>query len=198
MGDGMPADLRISYIESRVLALTKSKSELFQKMLGTEEADCVRRFVNEEGCNRLFFTAAAKDMFVTEKLPDAKQKKKVVLVMKTAEVKYDEKKVDEMFDTVIVTDLLPAVLNSFHETLRCVYLPILTNPRNTTVSDWPSKAAQPVEPPCRLSSVALGPFPCCPIPHRYAPWLCPAHLAYRTLRPPPHVPTACRVGQRLH
>ena len=129
MGDA-PADKRIDFLRDRIVQLLKCKPELFDALLKTEEGELIKRFLNDGGCTRIFFSAGPKDMFVTEKLPDDKQtKKKAIFAMKLAEdVKFDEKKMDEMFDLCMVGDLSPAMLNNLYNTLRSVYLPIITNP----------------------------------------------------------------------
>jgi hypothetical protein len=129
MGDA-PTDKRIDFLRDRIVQLLKCKPELFDALLKTEEGELIKRFLNDGGCTRIFFSAGPKDMFVTEKLPDDKQtKKKAIFAMKLAEdVKFDEKKMDEMFDLCMVGDLSPAMLNNLYNTLRSVYLPIITNP----------------------------------------------------------------------
>ena len=132
MGDGLPPDKRIDWIRERVIILCKAKADLFDKMLQTEEGELVRKFVSDESTNRIFFVAGAKDMTVTEKMPDEKQtKKKAVYALKTKECKFDEKKMDEMMDNCVVGDLSPQILQNFYNMMRAVYLPILKNPKNT-------------------------------------------------------------------
>ena len=135
MGDVVP-DKRVDWIRDRVVPLLKSRNEFFDKMLNTEDGELVRRFCNEEGVTKMFFVAGAKDMMVSEHQPDDKQtKKKCVFALKLAEVKFDEKKVDDMFDKCVVADLSPAVLSHFYQLLRSVYLPVLSNADNTR--GWP-------------------------------------------------------------
>ena len=100
MGDA-PADKRIDFLRDRIVQLLKCKPELFDALLKTEEGELIKRFLNDGGCTRIFFSAGPKDMFVTEKLPDDKQtKKKAIFAMKLAEdVKFDEKKMDEMLNS---------------------------------------------------------------------------------------------------
>jgi len=135
MGDDYVSDKRIEWIRDRVVPLLKTKPEYFDKLTTTEEGEVIKRFVNEDGITKLFFTAGAKDMTVSEKQPDDKSKKKAVFAFKTGEYKYDEKKLDEMFDTCICADMSPLMLNNLYGTLRNVYLPILSNPNNT--QGWP-------------------------------------------------------------
>ena len=139
MGDDVPKDARCDWLEARVVPLLKSKSEFFQKLLATEEADIIRKFVNDEHPQRLFFNAGPKDILVSDKPPDDKQtKKKCVFVLKTGEHKFTEEKVHEMLDKVIVGDLSPTLLQNLHGLLRNVYLPLISNPKNTV--GWPEVA----------------------------------------------------------
>ena len=75
MGDA-PTDKRIDFLRDRIVQLLKCKPELFDALLKTEEGELIKRFLNDGGCTRIFFSAGPKDMFVTEKLPDDKQTKK--------------------------------------------------------------------------------------------------------------------------
>lgn len=59
-------------------------------------------------------------------------------MLKTAEVKLDEKKLDQLFNQVVVGDLNAALLEGMHGVLRNVYLPIISNPKNT--QGWPEVA----------------------------------------------------------
>jgi hypothetical protein len=128
--EGGTGDKRVEYLRDRVVPLLKIKPELFDAYCKTEEGELIKRFVSDGNCTKIFFSAGAKDMAATEKMPDDKQtKKKAVFAMKLGEdIKFDEKKLDEMFDKCVVADLSPAVLNNLYNTLRSVYLPILTNP----------------------------------------------------------------------
>jgi dynein heavy chain len=139
MGDGPPPDLCALWIRDKICPLLKSKPELFDKLYASEEGELIRTFVGSDGCMKLFFLATTKDMSVTDKLPDDKQtKKKAVFVVKTAECVFDEKKVEEMANKIVVGDLSPAMLNNFHALMRNVYLPIMSNPKNT--AGWPDIA----------------------------------------------------------
>ena len=60
--------------------------------------------MDDEGSTLLFFTAGAKDVQVMTKLP-ANHKKKAAYALKPAECKFDEKKLDEMFEKCIVGSL---------------------------------------------------------------------------------------------
>ena len=134
MGDA-PADARIKWIEERVLPLLKTKSELFTKLLSTEEGELVRRFCDGEGCSCMFFYGGAKELAVTDKLPST-HKKKVVFCQKTKDAKLDEKNIESMFERVIVGDLNGPILENLHGVLRNVYLPVVTQQS----SEWPEVA----------------------------------------------------------
>ena len=147
--DDAPLDARLKIIDERVSPLLKSKSELFNKLAQTEEGgELLLRFVNDDSCMRIFFTAGAKDMAVTDKFPDEKMtKKKVAFCLKTAEVKFDEKKLDEMLNKLVIGDVSPSMLQNLHGVLRHVYLPLLRNPKNTVVCCSPRPRSAP--PPSR-------------------------------------------------
>ena len=135
--DEAPLDVRVEKICDRVVPLLKSKPEFFRKLYQTEEGETIiKSFVNDEGSTRMFFLAGPKDIQVSTKPPDEKQtKKKSVFCIKTAEVKFDEKKLDEMFDKCIVGDLSPSLLQNMHGLLKNVYLPLVSNPRNMEVGN---------------------------------------------------------------
>ena len=137
MAEGGPKDPRLAFIAERVCALLRSKDELFFKLAESEEGEIINTFANSDSCTKLFFTAGAKDMQVFETIP-VNQKKKVCYVLKTADVKLDDKKLDLLFSQVVVGDLNAALLESMHGVLRNVYLPILSNPKN--MQGWPEVA----------------------------------------------------------
>ena len=135
MGD-VVIDPKAQWIADKVCGLLRIKDELFVKLMAVEESEAmVNTFLNSESSTILFFTGSAKEMSVMEKIP-AQQKKKVVYVLKTGEVKLD--KVETMFEKVIVGDLNAALLESMHNVLRSVYLPIISNPKN--MQGWPEVA----------------------------------------------------------
>ena len=140
MGDEMPPDVRLDYIMSKVTPLIKANKGMWDKMMAVEEmGDMVNSFVNSEGVMKLFFLGGAKDMTVQDKLPDDKMtKKKVAYCIKTDEIKFDEKKMDWMFEYMVIGDLSPALLPHFHGLLRNVYLPVMSNPRKS--GRWPDPA----------------------------------------------------------
>ena len=141
MGDGAPPDARLNWICDKVCPLIKGNKGMFDKLVATEDGEIIRTFVNSEGMMRLFFIGGAKDMTVMEKLPDDKMtKKKVAFCVKSCECKFDEKKLNDMFEKCIIGDLSPALLNNFHGLLRYVYLPIINNPAKSKA--WPEPAVK--------------------------------------------------------
>jgi dynein heavy chain len=142
MAEERPPDARVNWIQEKVCGLLRCKTELFQKLMGLEaEGDLILRFCNDESTRMLFFGGGAKEMTVWDKFP-ASYKKKVVYLLKPAEVKLDEKKLELLFEQVVVGDLNAGLLESLHGTLRDVYLPLFTNPKNTR--SWPEVATKVV------------------------------------------------------
>ena len=138
MADG-PIDPRMTFLEQKVCGLLRAKPELFQKLVASEEeGDKVRRFVNDDSCMTIFFQGGAKEMTVYLDQPPPHNKKKVAFVQKTGEHKLDEKKPETWFDQVVTGDLNAPLLESMHGMLRNVYLPIISNPKNT--QGWPEVA----------------------------------------------------------
>ena len=97
----------------------------------------IRRFCNDESFMRIFFAGSAKEITVMEAIPAA-NKKKIVFCQKTGEHKFDEKKLEQMFAQCVVGDFNGPFLENMHAVLRSVYLPILSNPKNT--QGWPEIA----------------------------------------------------------
>jgi dynein heavy chain len=137
MAEGGPQDPRLQYISDRVCTLLRSKDEFFRKLADAEEGEVIRNFVNSDSVNKLFFTAGAKDIAVYETIPP-NYKKKVAFVLKTKEAKIDEKDLSLLFNQIVVGDLNSALLEGMHGVMRNVYLPIISNPRNT--QGWPEVA----------------------------------------------------------
>ena len=133
--DAPPPDDRVKWIEARIVPMLKSKPETWAKMIATEDyGDQVRRFCNDDSTNRLFFAGGAKEIVCWENVPN-NHKKKVVFILKPKDVKLDEKKLNLLPSQVVVGDLNGPLLENLHAALRCVYLPVMTNPKNTV--GWP-------------------------------------------------------------
>ena len=194
MGDGGPIDPRWKWISDRVVPLLKSKAEFFDKLVQTEEGETILKdFCTNESTMKLFFAAAAKEMFVWTELP-SNHKKKCVYVLKKSECTLDEKKVDDIFDQVVVGDLNKELLENMHTTLNKVYLPIISNARNTTVrrrrrcAQRRARRARPpaARPPRRAESLpgrASAGWSCAPSVPRPPP-ASPARVPMRRRRPP--------------
>ena len=95
-------DTRILWMRDKICGLLRGKFELFDKLFNVEEeGDKIKRFVNEDSCQLIFFTGTAKDMAVYSAFPMA-HRKKVVFFQKTHDYKLDEKKMDDVLDHVVV------------------------------------------------------------------------------------------------
>ena len=132
MGDDVPLDPRAKWIGDRVCGLLRCKVEFFEKLWQVEEGggDVVKKFLDDDACMHLFFFATAKELTVAETIP-TQQKKKVAYCQKTAEVKLDAKSLDVLFDQCVIGCLNQPLLDSMHNMLRYVYLPIISKPQNT-------------------------------------------------------------------
>lgn len=159
-------DPRLMVLAERVCPLIKAKTEMFAKLVAAEDTgDILRKFVSEESMLMLFFTAGAKDMTVTDKLPDSKAKKKHAFCLKTQEVKYTENKLDEMYDTLVFGDMSPQVLHNYHTVMSKVYLPILTNPTFQRVSRARSRPKNSNAPPRPAAAHGRSPLDFAFLPH---------------------------------
>ena len=137
MGDAPAMDARSTWIMQKVTTLLKSKDELFLKLLGTEEGEVIRRFIDGDSPTLLYFAGGAKEFVVMETLP-AGFRKKACFVLKTAEKLGADKDIETLHERCVVGDINAGVLESMSGVLRNVYLPIFSNPKNT--GGWPEVA----------------------------------------------------------
>ena len=126
-------DDRVDWIEERCVVALKSKADKFRKLLGTEEGELVKRFLDNDDPVKIFFIDGAKEISVCA-VPPVATKKKVFYLLKTADAKISPKDIGSQ---IVCGDLPPTLLENFWAVLEGVYLPVLSNPKNQLVRCGP-------------------------------------------------------------
>ena len=108
------------------MAVLKVKADKFKRLLASDEASApLMSFLHDESTLRVFLVDGAKEMACYD-IPPAATKKKVLYLLKPAEMAVSA----NTFDKLIVGDISPRLLENMYAVLEAVYLPIMSNPLN--------------------------------------------------------------------
>ncbi|KAL6747291.1 flagellar outer dynein arm heavy chain beta [Haematococcus lacustris] len=131
-------DIRVDYLQERVVTSLKVREEQFQRLLVGEARAPISQFLDVADSVRLLFFVDGKELTATVKPPN-KFRKKTVYFLKTSHAKLDNENIKKL---VVHGEIGESPLETLAVVAQDVFMPILTAPANQ--QGWPDVVAKEV------------------------------------------------------